>query len=132
MLKWNIPLRKVTDQAVKASQQAHNVKPTSIQRQDVESMLNRHRFNVVIAGLGAFPPFSTYICTLFRTKVRLFNETKFTVLDLITAHTHISAQSSNFKVVMIQPIFFFCMYFFIKAYVVGTHLNCLDKSRQFR
>ena len=23
------------------------------------------------------------------------------------------------------------VYFFIKAYVVGTHLNCIDKSMQF-
>ena len=29
---------------------------------------------------------------------------------------------------------FFCFFFsdFIKAYVVGTHLNCIDKSMQFK
>ena len=26
----------------------------------------------------------------------------------------------------------FFLIFFIKAYVVGTHLNCLDLSRQFK
>ena len=29
-------------------------------------------------------------------------------------------------------VFFFFLIFFIKAYVVGTHLNCIDKSMQFR
>ena len=28
--------------------------------------------------------------------------------------------------------FFFLLIFFIKAYVVGTHLNCFDKSIQFK
>ena len=31
--------------------------------------------------------------------------------------------------------FFFCCFFLIvitKAYVVGTHLNCIDKSMQFK
>ena len=27
---------------------------------------------------------------------------------------------------------FFFLIFFIKAYVVGTHLNCIDKSLQFK
>ena len=27
---------------------------------------------------------------------------------------------------------FFFLIFFIKAYVVGTHLNCIDKSMQFK
>ena len=27
---------------------------------------------------------------------------------------------------------FFFLIFFIKAYVVGTHLNCMDKSMQFK
>ena len=44
-----------------------------------------------------------------------------TVLDLISAHTPISAQSSNSAVLKLQPV---C--FFVKAYVVGTHLNCID------
>ena len=26
----------------------------------------------------------------------------------------------------------FFLIFFIKAYVVGTHLNCIDKSMQFK
>ena len=28
--------------------------------------------------------------------------------------------------------FFFFLIFFMKAYVVGTHLNCIDKSMQFK
>ena len=43
------------------------------------------------------------------------------VLDLISKHTPISSQSSNFTFI----------HSFIKSYVVGTHLNCLDLSRQF-
>ena len=50
----------------------------------------------------------------------------YTVFDLITAHTPISAQSSNIT----ASIFF--LYFFTKAYVVGTHLNCIDLSMQFK
>ena len=54
-----------------------------------------------------------------------------TVFDLITAHTPISAQSRNSVVFRLQPVYFF-LYFFTKAYVVGTHLNCIDKSMQFK
>ena len=54
-----------------------------------------------------------------------------TVFDLITAHTPISAQSRNSTVFRLQPVYFF-LYFFTKAYVVGTHLNCIDKSMQFK
>ena len=53
------------------------------------------------------------------------------VFDLITAHTPISAQSRNPVVFRLQPVYFF-LYFFTKAYVVGTHLNCIDKSMQFK
>ena len=52
-----------------------------------------------------------------------------TVFDLITTHTHISAQSSNFLVIRLQAV---TIYFFMKAYAVGTHLICLDKSRLFK
>ena len=51
----------------------------------------------------------------------------YTVFYLITAHTPTSAQSSNFVVFRLQPVYFF-VYFFIKAYVVGTYLNCIDLS----
>ena len=54
-----------------------------------------------------------------------------TVFDLITAHTPISAQSRNSVVFRLQPVYFF-LYFFTKAYFVGTHLNCIDKSMQFK
>ena len=53
------------------------------------------------------------------------NNISSTVFDLITAHTPISAQSSNSVDFRLQPVYFF-VYFFIKAYVVGTHLNCID------
>ena len=42
------------------------------------------------------------------------------LFDLITAHTNISAQSSNSIVFRLQPVYF------LKANVVGTHLNCID------
>ena len=54
-----------------------------------------------------------------------------TVFNLITAHTPISTQSRNSIVFRLQPVYFF-LYFFTKAYVVGTHLNCIDKSTQFK
>ena len=37
--------------------------------------------------------------------------------------------SRNSVVFRLQPVYFF-LYFFIKAYVVGTHLNCIDLSMQ--
>ena len=54
-----------------------------------------------------------------------------TVFDLITAHTPISAQSRNSIVFRLQPVVsVLFLYFFIKAYVVGIHLNCIDLSMQ--
>ena len=53
-----------------------------------------------------------------------------TVFDLITAHTPISPQSSN-SVDQIRGSVLF-VYFFIMAYVVGTHLNCINLSMQFK
>ena len=47
------------------------------------------------------------------------------IFDLITTNTLISTYSSSFVVFRLQP-------FFIKAYVVGSHLNCLNSSRQFK
>ena len=52
------------------------------------------------------------------------------VFDLITAHTPISALSSNFMAS--DCSLWNIIYCFIIAYVVCTHLNCLDKSRQFK
>ena len=43
----------------------------------------------------------------------------YTVLYQFTAHTPISELSSDYTLVLF-------VYFFIKAYVVGTHLNCMD------
>ena len=54
----------------------------------------------------------------------------YTVFDLITAHIPISAQSSNSVIQITASVLF--VYFFIKAYVVGTHLNCIDLSMQFK
>ena len=53
------------------------------------------------------------------------------VFNLITAHTPISAQSSHSVVFRLQPVYLF-VHFFIKAYVVGTHLNCIDLLMQFK
>ena len=50
-----------------------------------------------------------------------------TIFDLITAHTPISTQSSNSIIQITASVLF--VYFFIKAYVVGTHLNCIGFSR---
>ena len=63
--------------------------------------------------------------------VHMNNRLTYTVFDLITAHTPISVQSRNSIVFRLQPVYFF-LYFFTKAYVVGTHLNCIDKSMQFK
>ena len=52
-----------------------------------------------------------------------------TVFYLITAHTPISAQ--KFRSLQITASILF-LYFFIKVYVVGTHLNCIDLSMQFK
>ena len=49
------------------------------------------------------------------------------VFDLITAHIRISAQSSDSVVFRLQPVYVLCT-----TYVVGTHLNCIDLSMQFR
>ena len=48
---------------------------------------------------------------------------KFIVFDLIPLHTPISAQSSNFTSILF-------VYFFKKAYVVITYLNCVDLSEE--
>ena len=68
------------------------------------------------------------LCKYYRYVISDFS---ITVFDLITAHTPISAQSRNSVVFRLQPVYFF-LYFFTKAYVVGTHLNCIDKSMQFK
>ena len=52
------------------------------------------------------------------------------LFDLITAHTPISAVE-KFRSLQITASVLF-LYFFIKAYVVGTHLNCIDLSMQFK
>ena len=36
------------------------------------------------------------------------------------------------EMVIDDYVFFFCLIFFIKAYVVGTHLNCINKLMQFK
>ena len=54
-------------------------------------------------------------------KVHLKKKKKKTAKDL-----------SNNAYAMFLYVFFFFLIFFIKAYVVGTHLNCIDKSMQFK
>ena len=51
-----------------------------------------------------------------------------TVFDLITAHTPLSAQLSNSVVFRLQSVYFLS----VKAYVMGTHLNGIDLSMQFK
>ena len=72
----------------------------------------------------------TQFCRVYNYRILFFSQ-KHTVFDLITTHTPISAQSKNSVVFRLQPVYFF-LYFFTKAYVVGTHLNCIDKSMQFK
>ena len=57
--------------------------------------------------------------------------TTFTVLDLITADTSYKRTVKQFRCLQITASVF-SRYFFIKAYVVGTHLNCIDLSMQFK
>ena len=68
----------------------------------------------------------SFLGTLWLTKdPRLFRLTVYSyVFDLITAHAPISAQSS-----LCSQCTFIC-FVIKKTYVVGTHLNCLDKSVQ--
>ena len=47
----------------------------------------------------------------------------------IKKKTKISEDSSNDAYAMFLC---FSLIFFIKAYAVGTHLNCIDKSMQFK
>ena len=55
-----------------------------------------------------------------------------TVFDLITAHTPISSRSSNEVYSLQITASVFSRYFFIKAYDVGTHLNCINLLMQFK
>ena len=66
----------------------------------------------------------------------------YTVFDLITAHTPISAQSSNFVVFMLQPMFLYVLYKSIcygysfelpqqvEAIQMSTHNICFYKDNQ--
>ena len=53
-----------------------------------------------------------------------------TVFDLITAHAPINTVKQFCSFQITANVLF--VYFFIKAYVVGTHLNCIDLSMQFK
>ena len=53
-----------------------------------------------------------------------------TVFDLITTHTPISTVKKFHNLQITASVLF--LYFFIKEYVVGTHLNCIDLSMQFK
>ena len=57
----------------------------------------------------------------------------FIVFDVITAHAPVSTQSSNSVVhcIQITAIVNF-VYYFIKAFVVRTHLNCIDLSMRLK
>ena len=70
------------------------------------------------------------IFCICRFSNKIFYSILYTVFDPITAHAPISAQSNKNLKDYNQCTF---IYFFMKkTYVVGTHLNCLDKSRQFK
>ena len=60
----------------------------------------------------------------FPFRVDPFSEGK-KILNELPPHTPISTQSRNSVVFKLQPMYFF-LYFFTKAYVVGTHLNCIS------
>ena len=47
---------------------------------------------------------------------------------------HYKKDQKRMYLMMIMRVFFFFFFliFFIKAYVVGTHLNCIDKLMQFK
>ena len=62
-------------------------------------------------------------CTLLLGALRA----RATIFDLITTQSPIGTQTSNFLVFRLQPFTFLC--FSIKAYVVGTDLNCLSKLK---
>ena len=65
----------------------------------------------------------------------------FTVFDLITAHIPISAQSSNFVIFKLQPVYFlstslkrrgypFELHRLVNAIQMGTHNICYYKENQ--
>ena len=56
---------------------------------------------------------------------------KYTVFNLITAHTPLSTLSSNSLVFKLQPVYFYLLVF-KSIYIVGIQMNRLDKSRQFK
>ena len=51
------------------------------------------------------------------------------IFNLITTYSY-KRTVKQFWIFRLQPMYFYPL--FIKAYVLGTHLNCLDKSRQFK
>ena len=52
------------------------------------------------------------------------------IFDLITTHTPISTVKQFRNLQITASVLF--VYFFIKAYAVDTHLNCIDLSMQFK
>ena len=77
--------------------------------------------------------YGNYFKMMIHTGINLYLrdlDTLSTVFELITAQTPISTQSSNSVIFRLQPVYI-VVYFLIKAYVVGTHLNCIDLSMQF-
>ena len=80
-----------------------------------------HIFLLLMNIVNNFKACCLFTVISFSLRLTL-NKISTTVFDLITAHTLISAQSRNSVVFRLQPVYFF-LYFFTKAYVVGTHLN---------
>ena len=63
-----------------------------------------------------------------RKMIRLHFINDITIFDLVTTHTLISAQSSNFIVFKLQLVYFYLLLF--KSICVGSHLNCLNLPQQ--
>ena len=54
------------------------------------------------------------------------------ILKVHLKKTKKTAKDLSNNAYMMFFICFFFLIFFIKAYVVGTHLDCVDKSMQFK
>ena len=55
---------------------------------------------------------------------------QYNIFDLTTTYTPISAVKQSRSIQITARVLF--VYYFIKAYAVGTHLNCIDLSMQFK
>ena len=55
------------------------------------------------------------------------------MVKYVSAYLRVHLKIDQQRIYMMMFMrFFFLLIFFIKAYVVGTHLNCINKSMQFK